>query len=203
MEHLKAIIEALLLGLSLSADCFAVSLCSSVGLKAASRQRIAGLAATFAVIQSGLLLAGWLLGHLFRTFFESRLSHFETICSVTAFILLMFVAVEMFLSALRGKTEKINLSSTRNIILGAVATSIDALSVGISLALSNTSDAVNTASGSSFAGMLLPTAAVFVTTALAVVAGILSGSSLGRGYGRGAVFAGSAILAIIAVINLL
>ena len=84
-----------------------------------------------------------------------------------------------------------------------MATSIDALSVGISLALSNTTEAVNAASCSSFTEMLLPTAAVFVTTALAVVAGILSGSSLGRGYGRAAVFAGSGILAAIAVINLL
>ena len=210
MEVLKSILEALLLGLSLSADCFAVSLCSSTGLHlpgrssrisdttsagdaTAAKRSIAGLASAFAITQTGLLLAGWLLGHVFRTFFESRISHFETICSVAAFVLLMFVAVEMFLSALRGKTEKINLSSARNIIIGAVATSIDALTVGLSLALS----------GMALSEILPSAAAVLVVTAVAVVAGILSGSALGRNYGRTAVFTGSAILAAIAVYTLL
>ncbi|MBR6055443.1 MAG: manganese efflux pump [Bacteroidales bacterium] len=210
MEVLKSILEALLLGLSLSADCFAVSLCSSTGLHlpgksprssdttsagdaTAAKRSIAGLASAFAITQTGLLLAGWLLGHVFRTFFESRISHFEMICSVAAFVLLMFVAVEMFLSALRGKTEKINLSSARNIIIGAVATSIDALTVGLSLALS----------GMALSEILPSAAAVLVVTAVAVVAGILSGSALGRNYGRTAVFTGSAILAAIAVYTLL
>ena len=154
---------------------------------------MAGLAGAFALTQTALLLAGWLLGHVFRTFFESRISHFETICSVAAFVLLMFVAVEMFLSALRGKTEKINLSSARNIIIGAVATSIDALTVGLSLALS----------GMALSEILPSAGAVLVVTAVAVVAGILSGSALGRNYGRTAVFTGSAILAAIAVYTLL
>ena len=227
MEVLKSILEAILLGLSLSADCFAVSLCSSTGLRlpgkssrrhssnpsstpdttpstsgtaptsagdtTAAKRSIAGLASAFAITQTGLLLAGWLLGHVFRTFFESRISHFETICSVAAFVLLMFVAVEMFISALRGKTEKINLSSARNIIIGAVATSIDALTVGLSLALS----------GMVLSEILPSAAAVLVVTAVAVVAGIFSGSALGRNYGRTAVFTGSAILAAIAVYTLL
>jgi len=220
MEVLKTILEALLLGLSLSADCFAVSLCSSTGLRlpgksprssgsapssaspsgtaspddaTAAKRSVAGLAGAFALTQTSLLLVGWLLGHVFRTFFESRISHFETICSVAAFVLLMFVAIEMFLSALRGKTEKINLSSARNISIGAVATSIDALTVGLSLALS----------GMVIGDILPSAAAVLVVTAAAVVAGILSGSALGRNYGRTAVFTGSAILAAIAVYTLL
>ena len=191
--QMKEILEALLLGLSLSADCFAVSLCSSVGMTSLQKRRTAMLAFVFAFTQTALLLAGWLLGHLFSSFLETRLAHFELISSITAFILLMFVALEMFISALRGKTEKINLSGVRNILIGAVATSIDALTVGISLALSETS----------VSSILLAAAAVFVTTALAVVVGILSGSKLGRNFGRAAVFAGSAILAAIAVSVLL
>ena len=212
MELAKAILEALLLGLSLSADCFAVSLCSSVGMTSPEKRRTASLAIVFAVIQTAFLLGGWLLGHVFSTFLESRLAHFEIISSVTAFILLMFVAVEMFISAARGKTEKINLSSVRNILIGAVATSIDALTVGISLAFAGpgvAADGLSAANGAaasvgaSFAEMLLPAAAVFVTTAAAVVVGILSGSRLGRNYGRTAVFAGATILALIAISVLL
>lgn len=207
MELAKSILEALLLGLSLSADCFAVSLCSSVAMTSPEKRRTASLAIAFAVIQTAFLLCGWLLGHVFTTFLESRLAHFELISSVTAFILLMFVSVEMFISAARGKTEKINLSSVRNIIIGAVATSIDALTVGISLAFAgpgSAADGMSAASSSaSFAEMLLPAAAVFVTTAAAVVAGILSGSTLGRNYGRTAVFTGASILALIALSVLL
>lgn len=193
MTQMKEILEALMLGLSLSADCFAVSLCSSVGMTTLQKRRTAMLAFVFAFTQTALLLGGWLLGHLFSSFLETRLAHFELISSITAFILLMFVALEMFISALRGKTEKINLSGVRNILIGAVATSIDALTVGISMALSETS----------VSGILLAAAAVFVTTAIAVVVGILSGSKLGRNFGRAAVFAGSAILAAIAVSVLL
>ena len=229
MELAKSIIEALMLGLSLSADCFAVSLCSSVGMSTPEKRKTAGLALVFAVIQTSLLLAGWLLGHLFSSFLETRLAHFEIISSVTAFILLMFVAIEMFISALRGKTEKINLSGVRNILIGAVATSIDALTVGISMALADGAEVAESATatagagvaevatgitagagvadvaatGAQTAGILLAAAAVFVTTALAVVVGILSGAKLGRNFGRAAVFAGSAILAAIAVSVLL
>lgn len=207
MEHVKAILEALLLGLSLSADCFAVSLCSSVGMTSPEKRRTATLALVFAVIQTAFLLAGWLLGHLFSSYLETRLSHFETISSVTAFILLMFVSVEMFISAARGKTEKINLSSVRNILIGAVATSIDALTVGLSLAFAGPGAAVDgmsaASAGASFAEMLLPAVAVFLTTAAAVVAGILSGSTIGRNYGRTAVFTGATILALIALSVLL
>ena len=232
MELAKSIIEALMLGLSLSADCFAVSLCSSVGMSTPEKRKTAGLALVFAVIQTSLLLAGWLLGHLFSSFLETRLAHFEIISSVTAFILLMFVAIEMFISALRGKTEKINLSGVRNILIGAVATSIDALTVGISMALADGAEVAESATaaagvaegatgiaegaataaagvadvaatGAQTAGILLAAAAVFVTTALAVVVGILSGAKLGRNFGRAAVFAGSAILAAIAVTVLL
>lgn len=209
MTQMKEILEALMLGLSLSADCFAVSLCSSVGMTTLQKRRTAMLAFVFAFTQTALLLGGWLLGHLFSSFLETRLAHFELISSITAFILLMFVALEMFISALRGKTEKINLSGVRNILIGAVATSIDALTVGISLALAD-SAAVDTAeagvadvAAAPAAGILLAAAAVFVTTAIAVVVGILSGSKLGRNFGRAAVFAGSAILAAIAVSVLL
>ena len=71
------ILSAILLGISLCADCFAVSLCSSVGLdRARIRERVGKVAAVFAVVQTGFFLAGWAVGMGFE---EKGLK-----CTVTA-----------------------------------------------------------------------------------------------------------------------
>ena len=59
------ILEAILVAVSLCADCFAVTLCSSVTLKSLRWTNVAKVAISFAVIQAGLLLAGWAFGGIF------------------------------------------------------------------------------------------------------------------------------------------
>ena len=60
-----SIIESILLAASLCADCLAVSLCSGVTLRSVRWREVLGVALAFAVIQAGLLLAGWAFGYLF------------------------------------------------------------------------------------------------------------------------------------------
>ena len=56
--------EAILIAASLCADCLAVSLCSGVTLGRVRWSQVLGIALAFAVIQAGLLLAGWAFGYL-------------------------------------------------------------------------------------------------------------------------------------------
>ena len=65
---------AILTAASLCADCFAVSLCSSVTLKDLRRTTVLKVALSFAVIQAGLLWAGWALGSLVASL-VIRISH--------------------------------------------------------------------------------------------------------------------------------
>ncbi len=177
--------ECLLLALSLCADCFAVSLCSSVKLRNPGWKRIAVIALPFAVIQAGLLLAGWGFGELFVGLLGKAVK-------IVAFLLLLYVGGSMLLSAVLGKEEAMELNSFKNVVLGGVATSIDAAAVGAAQSISGVS-------WPEFMPLLL---AVFVITALSVILGISSGSRLGKWLGRTSEIIGGAVLLFIAFWNL-
>ena len=144
-----SIFETLMLAASLCADCFAVSLCSSVTLRETGWRQLLLTSLAFAVIQSGLLLG------------------------------------------IRGCGEGRNLNGWRNIILGGVATSIDAAAVGVSQSMS----------GAGTSGTVLLLAAVFLCTMVSVTAGISAGRAIGgirgKNVGRIAEIAGGAVLTVI------
>ena len=78
------ILESILIAVSLCADCFAVTLCSSVTLKSLRWPNVLRVTAVFAVIQTGLLLAGWAFGSLFAAS-VIKVSH------IIGFLLLLYV----------------------------------------------------------------------------------------------------------------
>ena len=176
--------EALLIAVSLCADCFACTLCSGVTLKRVSWKTVGGIALAFAVIQAGLLWAGWEFGNLFVGFVE-KASHW------IGFLLLLYVGGGMLLEGLRavlGKEtdEPRRLDGFRNVVLSGVATSIDALAVGVSQSMAE--------SMRTFSSFSVLFAAVFGVTALSVVAGLLGGKVLGRHFGHWAEIAGGLVL---------
>ena len=115
--------ESLLTAVSLCADCFAVSLCSSVTLKKIDWKDALKVAAVFALIQTGLLLLGHLAGSLLA-------GAVHTVSDIIGCVLLLYVGGSMILEGVKGKGEEHNLNGVRNIIIGGIATSIDALAVG-------------------------------------------------------------------------
>lgn len=169
--------ESILLAASLCADCLAVSLCSGVTLRSVRWREILGVALAFAVIQAGLLLAGWAFGYLFVGMVE-KISH------VIAFLLLLYVGGSMLLEGIRGELEVRDLSSWRNIIIGGLATSIDALAVGVAQSMD----------GADWPGFLPLLIAVFAITALSVVVGLRGGRAIGARFGRWAEIAGGIVL---------
>ena len=174
--------ESILLAASLCADCLAVSLCSGVTLRSVRWREILGVALAFAVIQSGLLLAGWAFGYLFVGMVE-KISH------IIAFLLLLYVGGSMLIEGIKGEAEVRDLSSWRNIILGGVATSIDALAVGVAQSME----------GADWPAFLPLLVAVFVITALSVIIGLRGGRAIGERFGRWAEIVGGVVLIAIGV----
>ncbi|MBR5660707.1 MAG: manganese efflux pump [Bacteroidales bacterium] len=173
-------ISAILLALSLCADCFAVSACSSMTVKDSSWRKVLPVAAVFALVQAGLFMLGWLFGDLFVGFVGK-------LAPVIGFLLLLYVGGSMLLSAWKDERSPRDLNGISNILLGAVATSIDAFSVGISFSMD----------GDSGGDMLLKGIVLLVITFLTVVAGMKGGSYVGRRYGRPALWAGGSVLILI------
>ena len=171
----------ILFALSLCADCFAVSLCSGVGLRKIDPRRVSLIALAFAVVQAGLLFLGWAFGDLLSSW-VSRAADW------IGFLLLMYVSLSMFRSAFKGEGEGLDLEGLRNVLTGAVATSIDALAVGMSLSMV----------GESLSDISVKTLAVFISTFLSVIVGICGGHRLGLCLGRWAEASGALVLAVIA-----
>ena len=175
------IFQAIIMAISLCADCFAVSVCSSVTLKETSRKEVLRVALSFAVIQSGLLLAGWAFGNLFVGL-VSKISH------IIDFLLLLYVGGNMLIEGIKaartGEEECRDLNGWRNVILGGIATSIDALAVGVAQSMA----------GQSWHGFFPLLLSVFAVTAFSVIAGILGGKAIGRKFGHWAEIIGGIIL---------
>lgn len=174
------IIAALIFAMSLCADCFAVSACSSVTLKDVSWGRVLPVSLIFAVIQSGLLLVGWGFGDLF-------VGSVGKVAPVIGFLLLLYVGGSMLVSAWKNVSEARDLNGLLNIMIGAVATSIDAFAAGISLSMDK----------DSIGDVAVKVAAVFVVTLLSVILGMKGGARAGKRYGRTALWIGGSVLIII------
>ena len=174
------VIAALILAVSLCADCFAVCVCSSVTLKKIEWRNVSIIALVFGFVQAGLLLAGYLFGDLFVGYIE-KIAHW------IGFLLLLYVGGSMVLEALRKESEVRNLNGFTNVILGALATSIDALVVGISLSMGQLE----------LHDIILNTAAVFLLTFLSVVVGMFFGHKVGHRLGKIAELIGGIVLILI------
>ena len=178
-------ISAILVGISLCADCFAVSLCSSFLVSREElKKKVWTVAAVFAVIQTGLFIGGWALGTFATELISEYVGHFEKVAHVIGFLLLLYVGGAMFLDGVRSKSDHLNLDGFKSIIIGGVATSIDAAVVGLSMAMDE-------AKWTDIAPVAL---SVLVFTALSVVVGMFSGSFVGRKLGHSARIIGGLVL---------
>ena len=128
-------ISILLIGIGLSMDAFAVSLTMGLNTSKSNRLKIALRAGIFFGLFQGLMpLIGWALGISFTEYIQA-IDHW------IAFILLGFIGGKMIYESVKGDDEEereIDFSYKKFLIL-AIATSIDALAVGVSFAFLNVS----------------------------------------------------------------
>lgn len=129
------LIHTLGLAVALAMDAFAVAVAAGVTLKSVSPRQTFRLAWHFGLFQAMMPVVGWSAGLTVR-------SHIEAYAHWAAFALLVFVAQGMLRSAFRGeKNEATAKDPTRGmtLVVLSVATSIDALAVGLSLSMINIS----------------------------------------------------------------
>jgi putative Mn2+ efflux pump MntP len=120
-----------LIAIGLAMDCFAVSLGVGTAGTATGPRPTFRLFFHFGLFQAGMTLLGWLAGKTVVTYI-SNFDHW------VAFGLLTFVGVRMIIGGLRNEGEEPSIpdpSRGLTLVMLSVATSIDALAVGLSLAL--------------------------------------------------------------------
>ena len=178
--------ELFLLAVGLSMDAFAVSVCKGLAMKKATLKAEATCGLWFGGFQALMPTVGFFLGALFADAIEA-FDHW------VAFGLLAVIGANMLKEALEKKDdsqddpEKDADLSVRTMFLMAVATSIDALAVGISLAMVGS---VNIWLAAAFIG---------ICTCLLSALGVKIGNVFGSRYEKKAELAGGIILILLGV----
>lgn len=174
-------INVLGLSLGLAMDAFAVAIAAGVSLARVTPRHVFRLAFHFGLFQFLMPVVGWLVG--------SQVAHWiQAFDHWVAFALLAWVGGKMLWEGCAGQEERSVSDPTRGLTLVtlSVATSIDALAVGLSLALLGVD-------------VWGPSVVIGVITATLTAVGISFGNRWGRRWGRAAEILGGCVLLLIGV----
>lgn len=181
-------LELFLIAAGLCFDTFAVSVSGGVTLckEKICVTTIFKIILTFAFFQSAFLLSGWLLGNTFSSIIQEW-DHW------IAFALLVFIGVKMLIDSFSVKKDKeskcVNLLKTHDLIVLSIATSIDAIAVGVSFACVNIYGNKIT----------FATFSTFAITVFASFLGLRFGTFVGRKFEKYAGAIGGIILILIGI----
>lgn len=184
------LIELLLLAIGLSMDAFAVSICKGLAMKQAHLRDAAVCGIWFGGFQALMPMIGYILGARFEKYVD-RFS------SWIAFVLLLAIGANMIREALSDEEEEHASAGldAKTMFLMAVATSIDALAVGITFACVP----VELIAASQLMNTVLAVCIIGLTTCMISCAGVKVGNTFGARYKKKAEIAGGAILILIGV----
>lgn len=177
-------IELVLIGVGLAMDAFAVSVCKGLAMKTVNRVHCIVIAVFFGGFQFLMPILGWLLGKQFQSYIQS-VDHW------IAFGLLVFLGIKAIVETIREKDEADDGKEEcsldfRELFLMAIATSIDALAVGITFAFLK----VDIMSASGIIG---------IVTFILCIFGVFVGNIFGSRFKKKAAVAGGVILILIGV----
>jgi putative Mn2+ efflux pump MntP len=176
--------EIFLISLGLAMDAFAVSICKGLSMKKMDYKKAVIIALYFGAFQAIMPLIGYFLGDTFDHKVRS-IDHW------VAFISLSLIGGNMVKEALSKESEKINdMINFKTMIILAIATSIDALAIGITFAFLE----VN---------IVLAAALIGIITFIISFIGVNAGNVFGNKYEKKAILAGGLILILIGVKTLL
>ena len=174
-----------LLGVGLAMDAFSVSLANGLNEPCMSRRKLCGIAGMFAFFQALMPMAGWVCVHTILQHFRA----FEKLIPWIALLLLGYIGGKMLLEGIRGGGGEdcgcgagLGLGT---LILQGIATSIDALSVGFTIAHYDCLTA------------LLASAIIAAVTFVICAAGVVIGRRAGTALSGKAGVLGGAILIFI------
>lgn len=176
------IVELFLIAVGLSMDAFAVAVCKGLAMKKCTWTKAGIVGLYFGVFQAGMPLIGYVLGVQFKDVITS-IDHW------IAFVLLGIIGINMVRES-RGDCDDCETENealdVKTMVGLAIATSIDALAVGVTFAFLQ----VNIVPAVSFIG---------VTTFIISIAGVRIGNIFGAKYKSKAELAGGVILILMGV----
>ena len=178
----------LILGFGLSKDAFAVSICKGLALRSITWKDMLKAGLWFGIFQGLMPALGYIFGSLFAGYIES-------FSSWTGFILLALIGGNMIREARGNEEEDVNASmKAGQMFLLAVATSIDALAVGLTFAV------VPVAMFgvlSRFANTMIACLIICIETGILSMIGVKIGALFGARFKNKAEIAGGIILILI------
>ena len=170
----------LLVGIGLSADAFAASVCRGLAMKRINYRAAALIAVFFGAAQAVMPLAGWAVG--------SGISEYmQGFAHIIAFVLLLFIGAKTIYDAFCERSDVSNASlGIGSLAVTSLATAVDALAVGLAFSLADIK--------------IIPTVTVIgVTTYLLCFVGVIIGNNFGTKYTFQAKLCGGAVLIIIGI----
>lgn len=171
--------ELFILAVGLSMDAFAVSVCKGLSLGKIKVKHMCLAGIWFGGFQALMPLAGYYLGNIFSDFI-TRYAHW------VAFLLLLILGGGMIREAMDKDDEMDSSMDVKSMFLLAIATSIDALAVGVTFAFLQ----VHIVAAVSFIGVI-----TFICSAI----GVKIGSIFGTKYSSKAQLCGGIILILIGI----
>ena len=172
------VFDIILIGISLSMDAFAVSLCKGLAMKKMNWKNAMIIAMYFSIFQALMPIIGYYLGNTFSSLAQ-KFDHW------IAFILLSIIGLEMIKNSFNEELEKRNDNmDIKTMVLLALATSIDALAIGITFVFFK----INVPLAISIIGII---------TLLISLLGVKIGNKFGDKFQNKAEFIGGIILIII------
>lgn len=178
-------IELLLIGVGLAMDAFAVSVCKGLAMRKVNKKQAIIIALFFGGFQALMPFIGYELG----TQFESYITNID---HWIAFVLLGLIGGKMIFEAIKSEEEDVELKemdpplNIKELVVLAIATSIDALAVGITLAFLQYP-------------IVQSISIIGITTFFISIAGVYVGNFFGNKYKKRAELAGGIILIFIGV----
>lgn len=176
--------ELILIGIGLAMDAFAVSVSKGLSMRRINYKAGVIIALAFGIFQAGMPVLGWLLAVRFERYIAA-VDHW------IAFGLLLLIGIKAIVEAVKDRKKEEEevpeyVLKWGELLILAVATSIDALAVGISLAVLN----VNIWSAAGIIGII---------TLILSFLGVLIGNRFGVRFRSKAEIAGGIILILIGV----
>ena len=183
------IINSVLLGVGLAMDAFSVSIANGLAEPSMRRRRVCAIAGVYSVFQFAMPLIGWFFVHSVTEMFKA----FQPFIPWIALILLAFIGSKMIWEGISNKTKGDEEVSEQGkapakkitfalLLVQGLATSIDALSVGFTIAEYRASSA------------FLSSFIIGVVTFIICVAGLVFGRKLGEKFSDKATVIGGIIL---------
>ena len=172
-------VTVFLTGIGLSMDAFAVAICKGLKMQKLNYKQMGLISLFFGGFQALMPFIGWALGHSFKDYIES-FDHW------VAFALLAFIGGKMIYEAFKSDDDDdCGCFDIKELLLMAIATSIDAMAAGIAFAI----DGIDTLGNILFAVLIIG-----ITTFVLSAIGVLIGHKFGAVYKTKAELAGGIIL---------